>query len=146
MRVKKSKKRPSTSTRTASASNYSSTLKEVVLLLETARRTSARAVNAVMTATYWEVGRRIVHFEQKGAKKRAEYYGKQLVENLAIDLTQKFGRGFGKRNLYQMRAFYTAFPQKIVQTVSAQSFPLPWSHYVKLLSVENQKARLSPGF
>jgi hypothetical protein len=43
----------------------------VVELLETARRTTARAVNSIMTATYWEIGRRIVEFEQKG-EKRAE--------------------------------------------------------------------------
>jgi hypothetical protein len=41
-------------------------------LVEVARRTSARAVNAVMTATYWEIGRRIVQFEQ-GGEKRAVY-------------------------------------------------------------------------
>ena len=33
-------------------------------VLEAARRASARAVNAVMTATYWEIGRRIVEYEQ----------------------------------------------------------------------------------
>lgn len=91
--------------------------------------------------TYWEIGRRIVHLEQRGAKVRAEYYGEQLVEKLSSDLTAKFGR----RNLYQMRAFYIDFPKKIVQTPSAQSqatqFPLPWSHYVKLLSVEAENAR-----
>ena len=41
-------------------------------LLEQSRRRAARAVNSVLTATYWEVGRRIVEFEQAG-KARAEY-------------------------------------------------------------------------
>jgi hypothetical protein len=45
----------------------------VVSLLDQARRTSTRAVNAVMTAAYWEIGRRIVLFEQKGGKSRSEY-------------------------------------------------------------------------
>ena len=49
------------------AADYGGLLGDVVLLLETARRTSARAVNAVMTATYWEIGRRIVEVEQQGS-------------------------------------------------------------------------------
>lgn len=48
---------------------YDSVLTEVVQLLEDSRRASARPVNAVMTATYWEVGRRIVEGEQAGGKR-----------------------------------------------------------------------------
>jgi len=114
-------------------------------VLEAARRTSARAVNAVMTATYWEIGRRIVEFEQGGAA-RAEY-GAVLVERLSADLVARFGRGFSVRNVWQMKAFYSAWP--ILQTVSAESgvapiaarFPLPWSAYVRLLALENEHAR-----
>lgn len=54
---------------------------------------SARSVNAIRTATYWEIGRRIVKSEQQG-KKRA-VYGEALLEKLAADLTARFGRGFG---------------------------------------------------
>ncbi len=54
-------------------------------LLEAARRTAARTINALMTATYWEIGRRIVEFEQ-GGEKRAEY-GEGLLARLADDLT-----------------------------------------------------------
>jgi len=115
-----------------------------------------------MTATYWEVGRRIVEYEQGGRGKAK--YGEQIIDNLARDLTARFGRGFARRNLFQMRAFHLAYPQ-IMQTMSAQSnrpsirqpvqtivegldltplaqrFPLPWSHYVKLLAVKNPEAR-----
>ena len=109
-------------------------------ILEAARRSSARAVNAVMTATYWEIGRRIVEFEQ-GGEERAEY-GKELLKRLGRDLSRRFGRGFAQRNLFYMRSFYVTFPSgPILQTVSAKSeqtaspsFPLPWSHYVLLLS------------
>jgi predicted nuclease of restriction endonuclease-like (RecB) superfamily len=125
--------------------SYERLLKDVVDLLEGARHSSARAVNSIMTATYWEVGQRIILLEQRGAKSKAEYYGEQIVEKLSADLTSKFGRGFGRSNLFQMRAFYLAFPEKKVQTLSGQSsapqFPLPWSHYVKLLSLEDTKAR-----
>ena len=124
----------------------------IVELLEASRRAAARAVNVVMTTTYWEVGRRIVEFEQ-GGKQRADY-GEELIRTLAVGLTERFGRGFSKRNLDYMRAFYLAWPtprlddqkerSEKVQTLSAQStraFSLPWSHYVTLLGVENQDAR-----
>lgn len=127
-------------------------------LLEEARRTSARAVNAVLTATYWEVGRRIVEHEQ-GGKFRADY-GEALVERLSKDLTARFGRGFSRRNMWQMRAFYLGWriPQtssaesrggQILQTASAEfslahvaaRFPLPWSAYVSLLAVKDAQAQ-----
>jgi len=120
----------------------------IVALLETARASAVRSVNALMTATYWEIGRRIVETEQGGEERAG--YGEALVRRLAEDLTQRFGRGFGWRNLMQMRAFQLAWPTgEKVQTVSAQSdlatlanrFPLPWSAYVRLLSVRNESAR-----
>lgn len=141
---------------------YNAVLSEVVGLLESARKTSTRAINAIITSTYWEIGRRIVEFEQGGSEK-AEY-GEQLIDRLSQDLTSRFGRGFGRRNLFQMRSFYLAYPEivqtpsaqmntsnqrEIVQTPSAKSdqiassmrFPLPWSHYVKLLGVKEPEAR-----
>lgn len=142
----------------AKAGNYSGLLLSVSELLEQARRTSARTVNAILTATYWEVGRRIVEYEQSG-ETRAEYGG-SLLKKLSVDLTARFGRGFSERNLEQMRLFYTLWP--ISQTLSAKSaatqipqtpsaeftlrqltsaFPLPWSHYVRLLSVKRSGAR-----
>ena len=133
----------------------------IVTLVETARNAAARAVNARMTATYWEIGHRIVAFEQGGAE-RAEY-GEALIRTLATDLTQRFGRGFGVVNLAQMRRFHLAWPSEaIFQTLSEKSsnpihdcslipawevdalirrFPLPWSAYVRLLSVRSPEAR-----
>lgn len=61
-----------------------------------------------MTASYWEVGRRIVEAEQQG--KRRAGYGEQLIERLASDLTQRFGRGFSLQNLQQMRSFFLGWP------------------------------------
>lgn len=135
---------------------YAAVLAGVTELLESARHAAARAVNSTMTATYWEIGRRIVEEEQRG-KHRADY-GEQLIIRLARDLTARCGRGFGYRNLYQMRQFYMAYP-RILQTPSAKSgrgrlaateimlseigqrLPLSWSHYVRLLSVEKPEAR-----
>jgi len=141
---------------------YDSILADVAGLLESARRTSVRLVNSVMTTTYWLIGRKIVECEQ-GGQQRADY-GEMVVKRLAEDLTARFGRGFKRSNLFQMKAFYLAYQDivqtpsgllkkgkspKKVQTVSgqldpaltAQTFPLSWSHYVRLLSVEKPEAR-----
>lgn len=128
---------------------YDTIRAEIVALLRAARAASARSVNALMTATYWEVGRRIVEFEQRGAE-RAEY-GEAIIRQLAGDLTRQFGRGFGAVNLSQMRRFFLEWPpERIFQTLSEKSpsladlgsrFALPWSAYVRLLSVKNSNAR-----
>lgn len=128
---------------------YCSVHTGIVLLLEDARRIAARNVNAIMTSTYWEIGRRIVEFEQGGAERAA--YGESLIERLSSDLTAKFGRGFSRQNIWQMRAFHLFWSNiQILQTLSgesadlatmAKSFPLPWSAYVRLLSVKTELAR-----
>ena len=158
----------------AAGPGYSGLVGGIAEMLENARRAAARTVNALMTATYWEIGRRIVEFEQ-GGKERARY-GEELLVRLAADLTSQFGRGFSRRNLQGMRLFYLSFSRKkIWQTLSAQSretqiaqtasakfdgptprsapssdfllsdlaiaFPLPWSHYVRLLAVKSTAAR-----
>jgi len=132
---------------------YNAVLADVVHLIETARSTAARTVNAVVTATYWAIGQRIVEHEQGGAHRAA--YGEELLKKLASDLTLKLGRGFSERNLEQMRRFFLTWsiPQTasakflsapagtspIPHTASATStaaaplaglpvFPLPWSH------------------
>jgi hypothetical protein len=147
----------------------------IVALLDAARYAVARNVNALMTAAYWEIGRRIVEFDQGGANRAA--YGETLVKQLSEDLTRRFGRGFSRQNLGQMRAFYRSWPVTVIcqtpsgkssplealQTLSGKSpgasqirrfpgeaddlsalakvFPLPWSVYVRLLSVSNEAAR-----
>ena len=150
---------------------YAGVHEGIVALVQGARYAAARNVNALMTSTYWEIGRRIVEAEQQG-KRRADY-GDAFIKRLAIDLTAQFGRGFGWRNLFQMRAFYLAWSD-ILQTASAISaiaatadqrlqtapaiseaalpaasllaaianrLPLPWSAYVRLLSVRHDPAR-----
>ena len=80
-------------------------------------------------------------------------YGQRLIERLSDDLTKRFGRGFGIVNLTQMRKFYQTWPHpQIVQTASEEftadaphaslpPFPLTWSHYVRLLSVDKAPSR-----
>lgn len=175
------KRRKPTAIDRQTADGYFGLVGDISELLESSRRTASRTLNRLLTATYWEIGRRIVEFEQ-GGKRRAEY-GEQLLKRLALDLKTRHGRGFSKRNLEQMRAFYLGW--EIAQTPSAQfeartrlprdvpaaeaakspsttakpelfmrqtvcdkftppplaAFPLSWSHYTRLMSVEKPHAR-----
>lgn len=146
----KSSKKGQLVKRAQDSRSYSTVLDEITEILQSARRATARAVNTVMTTVYWEVGRRVVEYEQKGATRAA--YGEKLLERLSTDLGKRFGRGFGLINLRQMRRFYLEWPDpQIRQTVSDESqnpqrvsralFPLPWSHYVKLLALKKSEAR-----
>ncbi len=85
-------------------------------LLQSARQNVVRAVNQTMVITYFEIGRMIVEDELEG-KERAEY-GKQVLKELSIKLTENFGKGFSVVNLRQMRAFFLAY--SIQQTISAE--------------------------
>lgn len=134
--------------------HYETILGDISNVIDVARRSAARSVNCIVTAAYWLVGRPIVEFEQKGEARAG--YGKRLLERLAKDLSTRFGRGFSYPNLNKFRQFYLAYPQEnILSTVSrelsqqnsktpsgefvlrsaAECFPLPWSAYVRLLSV-----------
>lgn len=99
------------------ARTYSNLIERIGEILHQARTKVIREINRAQVLAYWEIGREIVEFEQKG-KARAEY-GEKLIVRLAKDMTEKFGRGFSERNLWNMRAFYLNFP--ILQTVSAES-------------------------
>ena len=100
--------------------DYEHVLTGVVELLDEARRASARVVNSLMTATYWEIGRRIVEHEQAG-RHRADY-GKELIQRLSTSLTARFGRGFGVVQLSLMRQLFLTFPKgNILQSVIEKS-------------------------
>jgi hypothetical protein len=73
-------------------------------LLESARRTTARTINSILAATYWEIGRRIVEYEQAGHA-RAEY-GERLLARLAADLEIRCGMSFQQRTLHRMRRLF----------------------------------------
>jgi hypothetical protein len=110
-----------------------------------------RSINAVMTATYFLVGRAIVEHEQGGATRAA--YGGRLLKRLGADLSSRFGRGFSADNLETMRRFYVAYASEISETLPRKSstdksetlsrkstldglsdrFALPWSHYFLLV-------------
>ena len=82
---------------------------QVRAILIRSRSRAWQAVNAEMVACYWQIGRLIVEEEQRG-ETRAEY-GKRLIQDLSVRLTNEFGRGFHQRNLWFMRNFYLAYPK-----------------------------------
>ena len=128
-------------------------------LLQSARSKVLQTVNQTMVLTYFEIGRMIVEEEQQG-KERAEY-GKRIIKELSKVLTVEFGKGFSERNIEQMRQFYLVYskPQtlsadfkNISQTPSVESendisetvprnFNLSWSHYLKLMRIDDLNER-----
>ena len=139
-----------------SSTDYKGIHGDIVSILESSRRAAARSVNALMTATYWEIGRRVVEFEQGGEGRAA--YGQALLVRLSGDLTKRFGRGFGVDNLELMRLFYQTYPpaaiseslirksadssaapnsELVIRNFDlerlATAFPLSWTHYVHLM-------------
>ncbi len=85
---------------------------QIAGLIEQAKQHIIAQVNSTMTCTYYEIGRMIVEQEQKG-QKRAEY-GKKLLSELAKQLTERFGKGFSRRNLSNMRQFYLVYSPSIL--------------------------------
>ncbi len=77
---------------------------EVRDLIQSARRSVASVVDAFQVITNFEIGRRIVEHEQKGAKRAA--YGAEVLKELSARLTEEFGRGFSRSNLQNMRNFW----------------------------------------
>ena len=126
------------------------------------------AVNYSLVERNWRIGQRIVEEEQNGAS-RAEY-GKHVIEVASAALTKEFGKGFSETNIMNFKKFYLKFKElTIPQTLSeefkkqkhqtlsdessllpqkGQTQPaqfelrlLPWSHYERLIRVEDKKAR-----
>lgn len=107
---------------------------EIRNLLIQSRTNLQQTVNSTIVQTYWQIGKMIVEDEQKGEKRAS--YGKQQLQHISNALTKEFGKGFDTRNLRNMRQFYTTF--QIWQSVNAK---LSWTHYVRLIRIENKDAR-----
>jgi len=119
----------------------------IVTILEQARGNVVQAVNTNMVLAYWLIGREIVEEIQRG-EERAEY-GEQVLENLSVRLTDRYGKGFSVANLKNFRQFYQVYADRAVAnrypvgSEFPQSFSpqLSWSHYRALMRVENREAR-----
>ncbi len=122
-------------------------LQNIAEILKNAKKNAKTAVNLSMVYAYYEIGRRIVEEEQHG-ENRAEY-GKYLIKELSAYLIKNFGKGFSVTNLKQMRQFYLVYVNdQISQTLSdrfknlpevntGRKFYLSWSHYLKLMRIDN---------
>ena len=120
-------------------------------ILEQARSNAKTAVNLSMVYAYYEIGKTIIEEEQNG-KERADY-GKHILKDLSNYLTENYGKGFSVENLKLMRRFYNVYSKdEIGETVFTQfknlpttetgrQFYLSWSHYIKLMRIENIEER-----
>ena len=109
---------------------------KVITLLNEARKSVLRTVNQTMVIAYYEIGKIIIEEEQNGDN-RAEY-SKGLLKELSNKLKNEFGKGFSITNLQQMRNFYLIYQKQ--QTLSAV-FKLSWSHYLKLMRIDDENER-----
>jgi len=126
-----------------STENFYRKVKE---LLRNAQKTVVQTVNKTMVITYFEIGKMIIEEEQKG-KERAEY-GKQLTKELSQRLSKEFGKGFSITNIQQMRNFYLIYQKQQTLSVNSEKqqtlsdkFNLSWSHYLKLMRIEDEDER-----
>ena len=147
---------------------YNMLVNDLRSIVSKARSKAFAAVNYSLVERNWRIGQRIVEQEQNGAS-RAEY-GKHVIEVASAALTKEFGKGFSETNITNFKKFYLKFKELAIpqtlseefkkqkqqtqsdessllpqkgQTASAQ-FELrllPWSHYERLIRVEDKKAR-----
>ena len=115
------------------SSAYNQLIDNVGVALQEGRRNVATAINHAIVRTYWQIGQYIVEYEQRG-NERAEY-GSNLLNRLSKDLTERYGEGFGRSNVFYIRKLYIEYPK--VQTLSE----LSWSHYIELLKIEDNLER-----
>ena len=119
--------------------NTSNLLTDTSTIIESAKNAAFRSVNVVLVQRNWLLGKRIAE-EQLGDQTREELYGQKIVETLAQQLTEQYGSGFDRSNLYLYVRFYQSFPN-IVDAARQQSFLLTWTHYRILLQVDDEVAR-----
>ena len=122
--------------------NYKKTddiLKDMCGIIDSSRKAAYQAVNIALVQRNWLIGCRIAE-EEFGGEARSEY-GLQVIGNLSKELTELYGKGYDRSNLYHCLKFYKMFPG-IVDAASRQfETLLSWTHYRTLLQVEDEEAR-----
>ena len=113
---------------------YMKLIKNIEQIINEAKYNIAKSVNTNMVRAYWNIGRYIVEFEQGGSFKAK--YGEALLTNLSKDLKLRFGRGYSRPNLNNMRKFYKYYP--ICQNISDK---LSWSHFCELIKLDDELER-----
>lgn len=114
-------------------------LKDMCGIIESSQKAAYQAVNTLLVQRNWLIGYRIAE-EELGGDERSEY-GLEVIKKISKELTQRYGKGYDRSNLYHCLKFYKTFPE-IVDTACRQSgVLLAWSHYRTLLQVKDPEAR-----
>jgi predicted nuclease of restriction endonuclease-like (RecB) superfamily len=111
-------------------------LVDVRLLIDAARHRVASTINAELTQLYWQIGNRVNVELLQG--QRAEY-GKQVIAELAKQLTTEFGKGWSERQLRYCLRIAEVFPDaQILHTLCSQ---LSWSHLRLIIQIDEPLKR-----
>lgn len=114
--------------------------KDMCGIIESSRNAAYHAVNTALVQRNWLIGYRISEEELRG-EVRSEY-GLQIVKKLSKELTERYGKGYDRSNLYHCLRFYKMFPQIVDRACRQSENLLSWSHYRALLQVEDEAARV----
>ena len=114
-------------------------LRDMCRIIEVSRDSAYQAVNMALVRRNWLLGRRIAEEKLRGGD-RAEY-GLEIIKKLSKELTDAYGKGFDRTNLYNFLKFYQCFPEIVDTACQLSPQILSWSHYRILLRVENEAAR-----
>lgn len=150
---------------------YQAILEEVSAIVAAARRSAVRSVNAFITASSWLIGRRIVESEQEGGERAEygtaliQRLSTELTRKFGrgfsrqnLQLMRLFYLTYSSAGICQTASGKSSqsTQNRICQTASGKftiaatearleailsAFPLPWSAYVRLLSVRTEGAR-----
>ena len=111
-------------------------VRDLATMIEEARKLVAVVADATLATLYWEIGRRVHQDILEG--QRAEYGGR-IVATLGRQLAERYGSGFGEKNLRRMIQFGTAFPDAGI--VAALRRQLIWGHFKTLIPIADQLKR-----
>ena len=110
---------------------------EIKSLIEQSKQQVSVAVNATITMLYWQIGKRI-KFEI--LKNNRADYGEKIVQSLSAQLELEYGKGFSKRNLFNMMKLAEVFPdEKIVVSLIRQ---FSWTHFLAVIPIEDPLKRM----
>ena len=106
-------------------------------IIEQSKRTIAVYLNSEVSMTYWKIGKYIAgELDAIGEDK----YGAKIVSTVSRLLTERFGTGYQRANIFRMLRVAREFPdEEIVSTLSRQ---LTWSHFVELSVISDPTKRL----
>lgn len=129
---------------------------KIISLVEQSQFYVSRITNTTLVYTYFKIGQLIIEEFQDG-EVRADY-GKNVLRNVSLELSERLGKGYSVDNLENMRKFYLNYNSQfsisekesrilylpeISETLSRkfESQLLSWSHYILLSKIVNREER-----